>query len=38
MKERGARYFFASDHSVSTLVSLDSYRYALGIYHEYKYY
>jgi uroporphyrinogen decarboxylase len=38
MKERGARYFFASDHSVSTLVSLDSYKYALEVYEENKYY
>ena len=34
MKDRGARYFFGSDHSISTLVSMDSYKYALEVYRE----
>ena len=38
MKERGARYFFASDHSLSTLVSYESYRYALEVFRENMYY
>ena len=38
MKERGARYFFASDHSISTLVSYESYKYALDVYYDNKYY
>ena len=38
MKELGARYFFASDHSVSTLVSFESYKYALDVYRENQYY
>jgi uroporphyrinogen decarboxylase len=38
MQERGARYFFSSDHSISTLVSYESYKYALDVYREYEYY
>jgi len=38
MKDLGARYFFASDHSVSTLVSFESYKYALEVYKENRYY
>jgi uroporphyrinogen decarboxylase len=34
MKDRGARYIFGSDHSVSTRVSLASYRYAVDVYRE----
>ena len=34
MKARGARYVFASDHSISTNVDYDSYRYALEVYRE----
>ena len=34
MKARNARYFFASDHSITPLVSYDSYRYALDVYRE----
>jgi uroporphyrinogen decarboxylase len=34
MKAHGARYFFASDHSITPLVSYDSYRYALDVYRE----
>jgi uroporphyrinogen decarboxylase len=38
MKARGARYIFHSDHSVTPLVTLDSYRYALDVYHEHRMY
>jgi uroporphyrinogen decarboxylase len=38
MKARNARYFFASDHSITPLVSYDSYRYALDVYSEHKMY
>lgn len=38
MKSLGASYFFASDHSLSTLVSFESYRYALNIYESNKHY
>ena len=34
MKARNARYFFASDHSITPLVTYDSYRYALDVYRE----
>jgi hypothetical protein len=34
MKERGARYIFGSDHSVSTNVSYDDYRCAVEVYRE----
>ena len=34
MKARGARYVYASDHSISTLVDYDSFKYALGVYRE----
>jgi len=34
MKQRGARYVYASDHSISTLVDYDSFRYALDVYRE----
>ena len=34
MKARGARFIFASDHSISTLVRYDTYRYILDIYRE----
>lgn len=38
MKSRGARYVFGSDHSISTAVSYDAYRWALDAYHERKMY
>ncbi len=38
MKTRGARYFFGTDHSVTPLVSYDSYRYALDVYHQHMFY
>lgn len=38
MKERGARYIFGSDHSISTLVTYDSFRYALDVYREHMMY
>jgi uroporphyrinogen decarboxylase len=38
MKNLGASYFFASDHSLSTLVSFESYQYALEIYRENQWY
>ena len=34
MKSLGARYVFASDHSLSTNVSYDDYRYALEVFRE----
>ena len=34
MKSRGARYIFHSDHSLSTNVDYDDYRYALDVYRE----
>ncbi len=34
MKARGARYIFHSDHSLSTNVDYDDYRYALDVYRE----
>ncbi len=38
MKARGARYFFATDHSVTPLIHYDSYRYALDVYREHMWY
>ena len=38
MKKRGARFLFASDHSLSTNISLESYKYAVEIYRENMYY
>jgi uroporphyrinogen decarboxylase len=38
MKARGARYFFATDHSVTPRVTYDSYRYALEVYREHMMY
>ncbi len=38
MKARGARYVFASDHSLSPNVRYDDYRYALDVYREHKEY
>lgn len=38
MKKRNARLVFASDHSVSTLVQYDTYRYALDVYREHMWY
>ena len=32
MKDRGARYFFASDHSISTNVRLTDFEYAIDVY------
>lgn len=34
MKRRGGRYVFGSDHSLSTVIDYDDFRYALDIYHE----
>jgi uroporphyrinogen decarboxylase len=34
MKARGARYLFHSDHSITPLVTYDSYRYALDVYRK----
>ena len=34
MKRIGARYIFASDHSISTNVNYDDYRAALGAYRK----
>jgi uroporphyrinogen decarboxylase len=38
MKQRGARYVYASDHSISTLVNYDTFRYALDVYREHRMY
>ncbi|GAH66589.1 unnamed protein product, partial [marine sediment metagenome] len=38
MKERGARYVFGSDHSISTNVQYDDFRYALEVYREHMLY
>ncbi|MEI7836400.1 MAG: uroporphyrinogen decarboxylase family protein [Planctomycetota bacterium] len=38
LKKRGACVVFASDHSLSTNVHYDDYRYALEVYHEHKAY
>jgi uroporphyrinogen decarboxylase len=32
MKERGARYIFGSDHSISPLVEYESFKYAIEVY------
>ena len=34
MKDRGARYIFGSDHSVSTNVRLEDFQYAIDVYRE----
>ena len=34
MKSRGARYIFHSDHSLSTNVDYEDYRYAVDVYRE----
>jgi len=38
MKARGARLVFASDHSLSTNVKYDTYRYAVDVYREHMVY
>jgi uroporphyrinogen decarboxylase len=38
MKARGARLVFASDHSLSTNVRYDTYRYAVDVYREHMFY
>ena len=38
MKNLGAGYLFGSDHSLSTNVSFDSFKYAVDIYREHMYY
>jgi len=38
MKERGARYIFGSDHSISTLVDYDDFMYMLEVYREHMMY
>jgi len=38
MKKLGARYIFGSDHSVSTNVTYESYRYAIEVYREHMMY
>jgi uroporphyrinogen decarboxylase len=35
MKSLGASYFFSSDHSISTNVTYEAYKYALDVYREY---
>jgi hypothetical protein len=32
MKERNARFIFGSDHSISTDVRLEDFKYALNVY------
>ena len=34
MKQRGARYVYASDHSISTNVDYDDFRFAISVYRE----
>jgi len=34
MKARGARYVYASDHSISTNVDYDDFRFSLDVYRE----
>ena len=38
MKTRGARYVFGSDHSITTNVDYDDFRYALEVYNEHRNY
>ena len=38
MKQRGARYVYASDHSVSTNVDYDDFRFALDVYRDHMIY
>ena len=38
MKERGARFLFGSDHSISTLVDLPTYEFVVEVYRENMYY
>ena len=38
MKERGARLVFGSDHSLSTNVDYDDFRFALDVYREHQAY
>ena len=38
MKSRGARLCFGSDHSLSPNIDYDTFKYALEVYHEHKYY
>ncbi len=38
MKARGARYVFGSDHSISTNVDYEDFKYALGVYREHMMY
>jgi len=38
MKERGARFLFGSDHSISTNTDYEDFRYALEVYREYMVY
>ena len=37
MKELGASYVFGSDHSLSTLVTYDAFKFALEVYREHMY-
>jgi uroporphyrinogen decarboxylase len=38
MKARGARYVFGSDHSLTTKIRYDDYRYAVDVYREHMIY
>jgi len=38
MKRRGARFVYASDHSISTLVRYENFKYAIEVYREHMYY
>ena len=38
MKARGARYVYASDHSISTNVDYDDFRFSLDVYREHRAY
>ena len=38
IKARGARYVFGSDHSLTTTIRYDDYRYAVDVYREHMLY
>lgn len=38
MKERGARWVFGSDHSISTNTTYESFKYAVNVYREHMWY
>jgi len=38
MKRRGARFVYASDHSISTLVRYENFKYSIEVFREHMYY